>query len=295
MRKASFKRKNELKVPSAEYIKAEIRPALKNLEVCIDKNLLELFSYCFSKIDNYRYYNNQFVKILVDIVDWDKKKNKNLKKNLLDNLIKDIEKITNLTFPLIPISINLKAFTLLFTINQMITQYFRIENKLKNNKFKEAISVDIENLDKLFEIDSFKLDYETIFPKGIVKKEEDALNWLSNCIVRLKKYNPVVCSYKVQEAVNDDIRLMYLKTIKDFPFSEYVVNIFKEECNVIQQILTRIAVVNSYILELEKNMSFLKPLEYKKDLRHLKNTITRLNSLMIDIYGLMETGEYPEE
>ena len=57
MRKASFKRKNELKVPSAEYIKTEIRPALENLEKQIDKNLLELFSYCFSKIDNYRYYN----------------------------------------------------------------------------------------------------------------------------------------------------------------------------------------------------------------------------------------------
>lgn len=136
------------------------------------------------------------------------------------------------------------------------------------------------------------LGYEPVFNEEIKEKFLDVLNWLPKTITRLIKYNsqfyvPSVLS----EEINRKLEIILQVANKKLGYTDQAEKLFKNECTLINELATRVMLVQGAFPILEEENRKLFPTEYKKDLTHLKGTLTRVKNLLGILYDYLNYGE----
>lgn len=280
------------KIENTDILKKEnIIFALNGLKKIMDKNLYDFFE-CL--IDNCSEHREEIVSLVKDALFWIAIKDRNKKAKFGITLVANIENFCNyIKDNLIP-SINMQVFSVLFELNHLLAGYSCYDNKLLKEMKLISKEDDYKEFSKFF---SYTQDfgYEPYFTGKIQNQFIDTLNWMAKSISRLIKYNPRFFIKDTLFKVIDDKLEIISKVVQEkFIYPEEVLGLFNEECRLLNNILTRISFIRSSLTLLETNNKTILPLYYKKDIKHLKNTITRAEKLSNNLYTLMITGDFEE-
>lgn len=196
---------------------------------------------------------------------------------------------------------NTQVFTIMFELNEILVDYSSLENKMLREiekkgfqeaypEFKNAMQEADGNF--LKERINVVLGYEPVFSGEIKEKFLDVLNWLPKTITRLIKYNsqfyvPSVLS----EEINRKLEIILQVANKKLGYTDQAEKLFKNECTLINELATRVMLVQGAFPILEEENRKLFPTEYKKDLTHLKGTLTRVKNLLGILYDYLNYGE----
>lgn len=213
----------------------------------------------------------------------------------------NIRSLVTLAAPYLLANTNTQIFTVLFELNEILVDYSSLENKMLREiekkgfqetypEFKKAMQEADGNF--LKERINVILGYEPVFNEEIKEKFLDVLNWLPKTITRLIKYNsqfyvPSVLS----EEINRKLEIILQVANKKLGYTDQAEKLFKNECTLINELATRVMLVQGAFPILEEENRKLFPTEYKKDLTHLKGTLTRVKNLLGILYDYLNYGE----
>lgn len=213
----------------------------------------------------------------------------------------NIRSLVTLAAPYLLANTNTQIFTVLFELNEILVDYSSLENKMLREiekkgfqetypEFKKAMQEADGNF--LKERINVILGYEPVFNEEIKEKFLDVLNWLPKTITRLIKYNsqfyvPSVLS----EEINRKLEIVLQDANKILGYTDQAEKLFKNECTLINELATRVMLVQGAFPILEEENRKLFPTEYKKDLTHLKGTLTRVKNLLGILYDYLNYGE----
>ena len=213
----------------------------------------------------------------------------------------NIRSLVTLAAPYLLSNTNTQIFTVLFELNEILVDYSSLENKMLREiekkgfqetypEFKKAMQEADGNF--LKERINVILGYEPVFNEEIKEKFLDVLNWLPKTITRLIKYNsqfyvPSVLS----EEINRKLEIILQVANKKLGYTDQAEKLFKNECTLINELATRVMLVQGAFPILEEENRKLFPTEYKKDLTHLKGTLTRVKNLLGILYDYLNYGE----
>lgn len=198
--------------------------------------------------------------------------------------------------------------------------------KLKSLK-NRLIEVDKKYEDEYDRLSSFipenekykfnKESFDISFGAEIESQFYDCINWLQNTIIRMIKYNnslvivtddifdtSIKASEKIKEALITEYSLekqlfcninkeqLSLEELKEFnEKKEEFSKLYKDEFEVIMNILKKVVLVQTSLPYLAIDNKKLYPNSYKKDLTHLKQTLTRIINLVEKCLNLIYIGE----
>ncbi len=213
----------------------------------------------------------------------------------------NIRSLVTLAAPYLLANTNTQIFTVLFELNEILVDYSSLENKMLREiekkgfqetypEFKKAMQEADGNF--LKERINVILGYEPVFNEEIKEKFLDVLNWLPKTITRLIKYNsqfyvPSVLS----EEINRKLEIILQVANKKLGYTDQAEKLFKNECTLINELATRVILVQGAFPILEEENRKLFPTEYKKDLTHLKGTLTGVKNLLGILYDYLNYGE----
>lgn len=189
---------------------------------------------------------------------------------------------------------NTHIFMLLLELNEIISDYTEAESKLGTALEELALKHDYDAAKELlltktnFLVKPIKevLGYEPVFTGKPKEKAQDCLNWLSKTMVRMLKYNsPVIIHETLYNSLDSN------EINNNFSFTKDAIRLFKDETILLKELVTRVKLIKGWLKKLEVENKAISPLEYKKDLSHLKNTLTRIISFFTIIYNLLNYGE----
>lgn len=246
-------------------------------------------------------FDEEVAEILVTITSYlytnDRAKKFKMKMAIRNN----IRALTNAALPHLLANTNTQIFTIMFELNEILVDYSSLENKLIKEiekkgfheaypEFKKAMQEADGNF--LKERINVILGYEPVFNGEIKEKFLDVLNWLPKTITRLIKYNsqfyvPSVLS----EEINRKLEIVLQDANKILGYTDQAEKLFKNECTLINELATRVMLVQGAFPILEEENRKLFPTEYKKDLTHLKGTLTRVKNLLGILYDYLNYGE----
>ena len=299
MRKVkNAKKNNTIKlITDLEYVRA-VEAAKDIAETHAEYKVLNYLA-CTQQI-----FDEEVAEILVAITSYlytnDRAKKFKMKIAIRNN----IRALTNAALPHLLANTNTQIFTIMFELNEILVVYSSLENKLIKEiekkgfqeaypEFKKAMQEADGNF--LKERINVILGYEPVFNGEIKEKFLDVLNWLPKTITRLIKYNsqfyvPSVLS----EEINRKLEIVLQDANKILGYTDQAEKLFKNECTLINELATRVMLVQGAFPILEEENRKLFPTEYKKDLTHLKGTLTRVKNLLGILYDYLNYGELRE-
>lgn len=296
MRKVkNAKKDNAIKlITDLEYVRA-VEAAKDIAETHAEYKILNYLA-CTQQI-----FDEEVAEILVAITSYlytdDRAKKFKMKIAIRNN----IRAVTNAALPHLLANTNTQIFTIMFELNEILVDYSSFENKLikeiEKKEFQEAypeFKKAMQEADGNFlkERINVILGYEPVFNGEIKEKFLAVLNWLPKTITRLIKYNsqfyvPSVLS----EEINRKLEIVLQDANKILGYTDQAEKLFKNECTLINELATRVMLVQGAFPILEEENRKLFPTEYKKDLTHLKGTLTRVKNLLGILYDYLNYGE----
>lgn len=189
-------------------------------------------------------------------------------------------------------------------VAEILVDYSSLENKLIKEiekkgfqeaypEFKNAMQEADGNF--LKERINVVLGYEPVFSGEIKEKFLDVLNWIPKTITRLIKYNSqFYVPTTLAEEINRKLEIALQDANKKLGYTDQAEKLFKNECILINELAARVMLVQGAIPFLEEENKELFPMEYKKDLTHLKGTLTRVKNLLGILYDYLNYGELRE-
>ena len=106
------------------------------------------------------------------------------------------------------------------------------------------------------------------------------------------KYNsPVIIHETLYNSLDSNLEKTLNEINNNFSFTKDAIRLFKDETILLKELVTRVKLIKGWLKKLEVENKAISPLEYKKDLSHLKNTLTRIISFFTIIYNLLNYGE----
>ncbi|CAK7070721.1 MAG: hypothetical protein ACLTXO_03530 [Fusobacterium varium] len=242
--------------------------------------------------------------ILADITTYLYNDDRSKKFKLKIAIRNNIRALTNAALPHLLANTNTQVFTIMFELNEILVDYSSLENKLikeiEKKGFQEAYP-EFKNAMQKADGNFLKkrinvvLGYDPVFNGEIKEKFLDVLNWIPKTITRLIKYNsqfyvPAVLS----EEINRKLEIVLHDANKKLGYTDQAEKLFKNECTLINELAARVMLVQGAISFLEEENKKLFPMEYKKDLTHLKGTLTRVKNLLGILYDYLNYGELRE-
>lgn len=197
--------------------------------------------------------------------------------------------------PLLEPSTDLEIATILFDINELLTKYANIPNKIftdiqkakteKAQKFVKCLS----DLKRGFKGNIVEVLGEDPCVEGNFKKKFlEVTNWITNAF-----YNRINCN-NINELFSYDVLNVSIEskiiqvtevTNNEIGYSTWAFENWKNLCYYINELTARTSLVElAYPKLQEKGID-------KKELSHLKSTITRTNKLIENLYNLLNFGE----
>lgn len=239
-------------------------------------------------------------KILADITTsmYVKDKNKRIKAETAIR-INALKFINSLAPALLP-NANTHAFMTLLELNEILTDYTGCQNRFAIEVEKVALKKDYDVAKELLkEKESYLvkpikeiLNYEPVFLGDLKEKCQETLNWIAKTMIRMMKYNSEII---IHETLFNSLDIKLDATYKDierkFSFTEESQQLFFEENLLLKEQTARLKFIKNNIKDMELENKHIFPLEYKKDITHLKNTLTRIKNLFTIFYNLSNYGE----
>ena len=290
MRKVkNAKKDNTIKlITDLEYVRA-VEAAKDIAETHAEYKVLNYLA-CTQQI-----FDEEVAEILVAITSYlytnDRAKKFKMKIAIRNN----IRALTNAALPHLLANTNTQIFTIMFELNEILVDYSSLENKLikeiEKKGFQEAYP-EFKNAMQEADGNFLKERINVVFSGEIKEKFLDVLNWLPKTITRLIKYNsqfyvPSVLS----EEINRKLEIILQVANKKLGYTDQAEKLFKNECTLINELATRVMLVQGAFPILEEENRKLFPTEYKKDLTHLKGTLTRVKNLLGILYDYLNYGE----
>lgn len=192
-------------------------------------------------------------------------------------------------------TLDLEIATILFDINELLSKYADIPNKIladtqkakteKSQKFVQCL-VDLE---RGFKQNVVELLGEDHCVEGKFKaKFIEVTNWITNAFynrINTDKINEFF-SYEVLSQNIESKVITVSKEVNDkIGYSVWAFKNWKNLCYFINEMIARCSLVELAIPSLEKVGTD------KKQITHLKSTITRTNRLVENLYNLLNYGE----
>ncbi len=296
MRKVkNAKKENTLKfITDLEYARA-VEAAKDIAETHVEYKVLNYLA-CTQQM-----FDKEVAEILVAITSYLYSNDRAKKFKMKIAIRNNIRSLVTVAAPNLLANTNTQIFTVLFELNEILVDYSSLENKMLREiekkgfqetypEFKKAMQEADGNF--LKERINVILGYEPVFNEEIKEKFLDVLNWLPKTITRLIKYNsqfyvPSVLS----EEINRKLEIILQVANKKLGYTDQAEKLFKNECTLINELATRVMLVQGAFPILEEENRKLFPTEYKKDLTHLKGTLTRVKNLLGILYDYLNYGE----
>lgn len=186
-------------------------------------------------------------------------------------------------------------------------------DKKYESEYDRLISLVPENEKYKFNKEVFDIS----FGAEIENQFYDCINWLQNTIIRMIKYNNslVIITNEIFKKSIEASETTKTNLLKEFSLEkelffninkeelsleelkeldekrEEFSNLYKDEFETIMNMLKKATLVKTTIPYLAIDNKKLLPNSYKKDLTHLKQTLTRIINLLERCLNLMYTGE----
>lgn len=203
--------------------------------------------------------------------------------------------------PLLEPSINLEIATILYDINDLLTKYASIQNsiiihteKAKTEKAKELMKILLE-FERGFNGDMAEYcncDGAPWVAGTLKAKFIEVNNWVTNSFYNLINTNEMqdFFSYDIlSDSVKKKVTLIANRLNNELEYSFYAYKTWEKFCYFINELTARTSLVKASFKVLEKE-GFSK-----KDLSHLKSTISRVSTLLNWLYNLVNyASEEPE-
>lgn len=283
----------------------------------IAKNISNMYNYYLSILKpnrNMQAFLTLFLlnKLMCDYVVNKEKLNMIHQKRYYDSFvnneldIKKLIKTKNKYWELLDTEIDIKK------LKNLKTKLIKVDKKYEE-EYERLVSLIPENEKYKFNKESFDISFGT----NIENQFYECINWLQNTIIRMIKYNNSLVivtndifktSIEASEKVKADLlkefslenKLFFNVNQNELSSNELnqlnerkneFLTLYKDEFEVIMNILKKVMLVKTSIPYLLIDNKKLYPNQYKKDLNHLKQTLTRITNVIHKCLNLMYIGE----
>ena len=192
-------------------------------------------------------------------------------------------------------SLDLEIATILFDINEMLTKYADIPNKIiidtskaKTEKAQKFVQC-LVDLERGFKGSVIELLGDDPCVDGKFKmKFIEVTNWITNAFYNRINTDNIneLFSYDVLDAsIKSKVTIVTEESNKMLRYSTWAFKHWKNLCYFINELTARCSLVELAFNNLKENGID------KKQLTHLKSTVTRCNNLIENLYYLLNYGE----
>lgn len=288
IKNAKKKKSEVIQVPDNDMKK--IMELLKKL--CNDEDKFTLISYLIN--GNYLFEDFFLFTFKQSLFEFYYTKNRN-KKFIGQNVLEgSIDVIFENYKPLLIPNVNLEIATLLFDINELLTKYADIPNKIlvntskvKNEKADNFVKCLVE-LNRGFKGNVIELLGDDPCVDGKFKmKFIEVTNWITNAFYnRINSNINELFSYEtLSKTIENEMILATEGTDEMLRYSTWAFRNWKNLCHFINELSTRCSLIE---IKLTKLQEMGTP---KKEITHLKSTVTRCFNLIENLYNLLNYGE----
>lgn len=201
--------------------------------------------------------------------------------------------------PYLRSNINSHVFVVLLMLNEILVDYTSCKNRFEEELRNKGLKVDYEVTKDLFRAEGCLvkpiaevLGYEPVFVGELKDKIQDTINWLSKTLIRMIKYNSKTILWDNLFTVTENsLEDLYKKIDSKFEFTEKVEEIFPDEKDLFKEMVTKLKYAKDNLEGVILEHKQILPIGYKKDITHLKSTLTRVENLFNIFYNLLNIGE----
>lgn len=192
-------------------------------------------------------------------------------------------------------TLDLEIATMLFDLNELLSKYADIPNKILLDKSKAKTEKSQKFVQALIRVDrGFKqnmneyLGDDPCVSGNFKKKFIEVTNWITNAFynrINTDKLNELFSYDILDVAVKSKVLKVNEESNKMLRYSTWAFRNWKNLCYLINELTSRTSLIEVAFESLKDNGID------KKELTHLKSTITRTNNLIETLYNLLNYGE----
>lgn len=263
-------------------------------EICNDEDKFKLISFLITSPEYFDkdFYLFTFKQALFELYFTT---DRTLKFNNRKNIENGISIILNNYKPLLVANIDLTMAIILFDINDVLTKYANIPNKILMDLSKARTEKAQQFINCLIKLDrGFKtsmsefLGEEPYLNDKFKAKFIEVTNWITNAFynrINSKNINDFFSYDFLNENLIEKVKKITPELNKMLSYSTWAFKNFKNFCYLINSLTARTSLIELGFDDLKESGID------KKELTHLKSTITRTNNLIETLYNLLNYGE----